>query len=122
MAELTLHFELPDGADTAAAASGLQQHLDGARDIVEYATVDADQGTRFITGVEIVAGFVLAGKIAGSISAIITAIEKIQQLAVAASKSEGFKRVLVDIGLRSVPLDSLTDADKRELATETLAS
>jgi hypothetical protein len=117
VAELILHFELPEGADVATAARQVQQHLSASPDVA-VAAVDTDQATRFITGVEFLAAITLAGKVAGSITAIVAALEKLQQLVRTASKNAGVQRVMVDIGLRSVPLDAMTDADKKELAAE----
>jgi peptidyl-tRNA hydrolase len=117
MAELTLHFELDPNADVAEAARGLKEQLAAAPE-VETSVVDSDQTTRFVTGAEILAAITLAGQVAGSITAIVTLLEKLQQAAEKALKTGTVQRVLVDIGLRSVPIEELTDADKSALAAQ----
>jgi hypothetical protein len=121
MSNLTLHFKLAPDADKAAVARHIQEQLDAAPD-VKTVGVDSDQATRFVTGVEVIAAITLAGKIAGSVTAIISALEKIEELVKAVAKNPGVQKVLVDVGYRSVPIEQLTQADKQEVAAQLTAA
>jgi hypothetical protein len=122
MPDLTLHFKLAPGADKAAVAHLIEEQL-GASPDVETATVDSDQSTRFVFGgAEVIAAITVAGQIAGSVTAVITALQKIQELVKAAAQNGGVQKVLLDVGYRSVPIEELTEADKEEVAEQLTAA
>jgi hypothetical protein len=116
MAELKLHIELAEGTDIATAARQFEERLAVSPDIGTL-VLDRDQQKRDGGAVQFfLAQITLAGQVAGSVTAIIGAVEKLQQLAKAAAGSPSVQRILMVVGRNRVPIEELTDKDKQTIA------
>ena len=117
MAELTLHFEAADGTDMEAAAAALQAELEKTQgvasartrpqryqsigfgevmSVVHVATQDIQQVTMLLT----------------SLAALYAAWEKVK------TKFPGLKPPTVEVGLKKVAVNQVTEADAQELVED----
>jgi len=116
MPELTLHFDVPPGADAQALAKALQDRIARLND-VQSAQVQESNG-RVLVVDDIVMVLTVGAAVFGAGA---TALEQIKRFIVAAkevSKELGVSSVSVEGEERLVAPEKLTEADARFLAAQ----
>ena len=117
MAELTLHFEAAAGTDIDAACAELKKNLEGIAG-VESADTNP-QRFQAIGPAEVLSVIQVATSVAQSGAAFLTALaalytawEKLKPM------FPGLHAPKVEVGLKQIPIDQLTPAQRAELASE----
>jgi hypothetical protein len=118
VANLTLHFRAAEGVDPAVAAADLQQQLSGLPHVTNAET-RAEQyrsigPSEIITGLTL--GFALLHESTQVVSELSKLLDAIKQLI---KSGKGLHEAFVEIGMRKVPLDQLSQADLETLAKRT---
>jgi hypothetical protein len=113
--KLTLHFQAAEGVDPAVAAADLQQQL-AALPHVTNAETRAEQ-YRSIGPAEIITGLTLGFAILHESTQVVSELSKLLDAIKQLVKSgQSLREVFVEIGMRKVPLDQLSQTDLETLA------
>jgi hypothetical protein len=114
MPELTLHFATADGTDLKAVASHLEQTM-SAVPAVEAAEAKP-QVLRIIGLPEILTFITLSTTVITSTSALLEALKGLLQAYQGIAKQfPGLHLPTLEVGLRKVPIDQVTEEDAAEL-------
>jgi hypothetical protein len=134
MANLTLHFDVDQSVAGDQTAAAIQELL---QDIPEVAQANTTaERSRFVTGLEILAAITLAvnvihtgaqvvhdaNQIATDAPSLVGVLKRIfHRITGVAEKTPGVKGTSVDVGLRSMPVSQLSDADIQKIAEQLAA-
>jgi hypothetical protein len=117
MTELTLHFETDRDTDAHAVAAEVQQTLP-AVDGVANANAKAMQ-LRTMGGLEIIAVISLAATVVQNTATLMKAVDDLVKTCQAISaRFPGLRKPSIEIGLRKVPIDQVTEQDALEALAE----
>jgi uncharacterized membrane protein YphA (DoxX/SURF4 family) len=115
MSKLTVYFEAEPNADLQQAAAAVQQKA-AALPAVASASAQA-MVTRGLGPQEIMMGLQLASGVMTSATAAVVALTALlAALGKLADEMPALNKVMVQVGLKKVPVDQLTDHDLRKLA------
>jgi hypothetical protein len=114
MAELTLHFETTQGTDMETAAVDLKNSLGSVAGVESADTTP--QRFQAIGPAEILSVIAIATTVIQSTSTLLKAVGDLHDAwAKVAAKFPGLHKPTVEVGMKKVPIDQLTDKDVSEL-------
>jgi hypothetical protein len=114
MAELTLHFETAQGTDMETAAADLKQSLAGVSGVESADAIP--QRFQAIGPAEILSVIAIATTVIQSTSTLLKAVSELHEAwAKVAAKFPGLHKPTIEMGMKKVPIDQLTDKDCEQL-------
>jgi hypothetical protein len=115
MAEMTLHVELPEGADAPQLAQEVQEHLAALSEVdeVEAAPESTRLATELIAGIAITVSVIKgAGEIADALHQAIPKIKRLLQ-------DLGLMNATVEVAGMRVPIDQVSRSHTQKMVSST---